>query len=344
MNNANTVHRVKYKWKIEHCSFYLANGIRDFNSPVFCGATERAYKWRLKFDFNDGNLDPDYEHYLGLFLQMDSTGITEPIFAKFKFVMLNDKIEVIQTHVSKICKFQRYGDGIGRDKWGEKHFFCGPDLLDDEILPNDTLTVICEILFSKGNNFIDDFEEPNSTKLQISKYTLSENFGSLFTNQNYSDVVLSVKGKKYHVHKYILAARSAVFDAMFKHNMIEKESSCIEITDMDEKVAEEMLRYIYTDKFNNAYELAEALFVAADKYDLRGLKLECEEILFKNLTVEDATKVLIMADMYAANELKSNTISFIVANSKEVVETATWNDMVVSHPKLFNEVFKTSLY
>lgn len=331
MNTTTTVHRVEYKWRIDHYSYYIAKE-NDFDSPIFSAATENKIKWRLEIGFA-------YTDSISLYLYADSIDKRRPIFAKYKLAILDDQQYTIHTcFCNQIRKF-KLGKCRGR---GFKNLI-ERRKLNDGIFPNDEFTVLCTIIFSEDDNFKDDFDQPIPTQLQspVNKFSLPENFLSLLENSEYSDVIVScVNGKEFRVHKNILASRSAVFDAMFKYNMKENESNYVEISDIDEKVLEQMLRYIYTDRCENIAEYAEGLFVAADKYDLEGLKLRCEQVLLKNLSVENAAAILIIADMHHAEKLKSDAINFIVRHSLEVANMPSWNGMMVSHPQLLNEVFK----
>jgi BTB/POZ domain-containing protein 9 len=53
---------------------------------------------------------------------------------------------------------------------------------------------------------------PNSPSGEVEHiHTLSAHIGALFLNDEYSDVVLTLDGHKFHAHKVILAARSDYF-------------------------------------------------------------------------------------------------------------------------------------
>ena len=66
-------------------------------------------------------------------------------------------------------------------------------------------------------------------------------------------------------HTNILAARSPVFRAMFKHDTAEARNKVVEMTDIEPEVAQEMLHYIYTGNIRDTGKEAE-LLAAADKY------------------------------------------------------------------------------
>lgn len=53
---------------------------------------------------------------------------------------------------------------------------------------------------------------PNSPNGDVEHIqTLSAHIGALFLNDEYSDVILTLDGHKFHAHKVILAARSDYF-------------------------------------------------------------------------------------------------------------------------------------
>ena len=65
----------------------------------------------------------------------------------------------------------------------------------------------------------------------------------------------------------------------------------------------EMLRYMYTGMANKLTELAAELLIAADKYELDGLRLLTEKDLIANLKPENAKLYFKMGRTYGANLL-----------------------------------------
>lgn len=182
------------------------------------------------------------------------------------------------------------------------------------LLPNDTLTILCEIRACRG--IINILGISISEQLRMPK-TQPDDFGALLESEEFSDVSIIVGGREFKVHKAILAARSPVFLAMFKHDMKEKHENMVEIPDIDERVMREVLRFIYAEKVERIQELANDLLAAAEKYSLIGLKIMCEEALCGKLTINNAADVLDLADMYNADCLKTQVIHFLVAHGKD---------------------------
>lgn len=47
------------------------------------------------------------------------------------------------------------------------------------------------------------------------------------------------------------------------------------------------------------------------QYELDRLKVQCEESLWSNLSVDHVSEVLVLADMHSAEQLKTASIEFI---------------------------------
>ena len=84
--------------------------------------------------------------------------------------------------------------------------------------------------------------------------------------------------------------------------------------------------------------LGEELWSAADKYDIQELKQICAKELGKNLTVENAVRLLVLSDLHPANELKDGAIRFINENAAAVTKTPSWSDLFNTHPNLIHEL------
>jgi speckle-type POZ protein len=65
---------------------------------------------------------------------------------------------------------------------------------------------------------------------------------NLLQSQVGADVTFTVCGESFATHKNILAARSPVFKAEFFGEMVEKNSKCVEIKDMDPQVFKAMCK------------------------------------------------------------------------------------------------------
>merc|ERR1712227_754571 len=328
------VQKFSYRWKIQNFSFCREEMGEAMKSSHFSTDNpNEKLKWCLRV--NPKGLDEESKEYLSLYLLLLAN--KSEVRAKFKFSILNAKGE--ETKAMESQKAYRFVQG---KDWGFKKFIRRDFLLDgaNGLLPEDKLTLFCEV--SVVADSVNISGQSNSVQFKVPECKLSDDLGCLFENSQFADAVLYCGGREFQCHKAILAARSQVFQAMFEHDMEEKKNSRVEVKDVEPEVMAELLRFIYTGKTAaNLDTMAADLLAAADKYALERLKVMCEEALCNGLTVENVCDVLILADLHSAEQLKAQAIEFInTRHVTDVMETAGWKQMVVSHPHLIAEAFK----
>ncbi|XP_065209103.1 speckle-type POZ protein-like isoform X2 [Planococcus citri] len=203
------------------------------------------------------------------------------------------------------------------------------------------LKVLCELTYVKSNDIVNVSSPYYSSTIGMSESRLSTDLEQLYIGDCFNDLTISVKGKNYAVHKAILATRSSVFNAMLRNDMQESQKNLINITDIEQETFEEMLHYIYTGKTKNLDELAFELLPIADKYDLKELRIMCENVVFKKLSTDNAVKILILADMHHAEELKKDTLQFIrdnYANCEDFKNADVLNNLTTSRAQLLKDM------
>ncbi|XP_065222725.1 speckle-type POZ protein-like [Planococcus citri] len=210
-------------------------------------------------------------------------------------------------------------------------------------LYEDKLTIHCQVSYTRYTDIVTTSTSLVSTPIKISESDHSLDFEKILNDEYFSDVTISVGDKNYPGHKAILSARSPVFNSMFRNDMQENNKSRIVIADIDQKTFQEMMRYIYTGKVENIEESAFELLPFADKYDLKELRIMCENVLCQKLSTDNVARILILADMHHAEDLKARTLRFIKVNHskcKDFKETEVWNVLTTSRPHLMNDLMK----
>lgn len=190
-----------------------------------------------------------------------------------QFYILIKHTKEIKKWNLKTCLFKQ-GDMCGRD------FIHLSSLMDSNLqllVPGD-ITIgfrleISNIIKQKScfrTTEVDDFEE-------------------IVNSQKFYDLtIISADGKRFYVHKGILASRSNVFKATFDE--MEKTQKFLVIEDFSYKVLLEMLRFIYCGKVNEINPSVSELMYAAEKYCIEDLKILCEETI-TNLKAEIQLKI-----------------------------------------------------
>ena len=130
-----------------------------------------------------------------------------------------------------------------------------------------------------------------------------------------------------YAHKAILASRSPVFATMFTNNMKESATNTVSLVDIEPDVLKDLLTYIYCGECPNIKTHAESLLYQAEKYELSHLKSLCEEQLSYDIQIENAVRILLLADRCNAKQLKRNSLLFIIEHGDQVRETEEWGEV-----------------
>src|SRR5436190_1839148 len=128
---------------------------------------------------------------------------------------------------------------------------------------------------------------------------------------------------------------------MFNCDLMESTSNKVEITDIRYDILKELLFFIETDRLstklkNDADALCE-LLIAADKYDVKDLKLICEQNLIMHTTKENVVEYLQIAHLYNGDILKSHAQRFIKF-SKDIKYTPEFISLMQKYPELLTQI------
>jgi len=163
-----------------------------------------------------------------------------------------------------------------------------------------------------------------------------------FERQEFCDFDIYCGDKNIRCHKMVLASRSPVFRAMLLNDMEESSTQKVEPKNFDYNTMNLVLRFLYKGHLENGplEKHTEAIFKAADYYEINDLKKICEKILIKKITISNMLEFLVLADMYKAPDLKSAAKSLIIANSRELLKMNKWKDKLKQSSHLVYEVLE----
>jgi speckle-type POZ protein len=119
---------------------------------------------------------------------------------------------------------------------------------------------------------------------------------------------------------------------------------------MQPAVFKALLHFIYTDSLpdlddfegDDKCEMHRHLLVAADRYAMDRLKIICQNILCKNLDVDNVATTLALADQHNCDKLKDVCVEFIASSDKmdDVVATQGYADLKRSCPSVLVDAFE----
>lgn len=156
--------------------------------------------------------------------------------------------------------------------------------------------------------------------------TLSNDLKGILQNGQDTDVVLNVQGKRIQAHKIILKARSPVFLAMFTHDMMEKKTNEVNIEEIDSKVFDTVLHFMYYGETNGPLSIESVLDVysTAIKYDIKDLRKICKKFVHQNLSVDWICDVIEFADLFHDQKIGQAASNYFKQNAQAVLQTGRW--------------------
>ncbi|KAG8175894.1 hypothetical protein JTE90_019315 [Oedothorax gibbosus] len=183
------------------------------------------------------------------------------------------------------------------DKFNEKIFMEG--LRDSKLKLEGTLT------FSGYELSTSVSVEPLALQQPSGNCAISElvkDFKAMYEDGRCSDVTFTIGDEKLPAHKAILAARSPVFAEMFEHRLHENITN-VTIEDIYTNTFKDFLLFLYTGGVGDSTcESLVSLYPVSKKYQVLSLQKFCVLSLSSVLTVDYASDVLLLADMYEDKE------------------------------------------
>jgi len=139
-----------------------------------------------------------------------------------------------------------------------------------------------------------------------------------FTGSSPANEAAAIKAKVFRVHRLVLAARSTVLMHMLIGSGMKETVSNGELVledDLEPKVVEWFLNYIYTDKIEEeAWEDDEAmchLLSLAHKYQMMSLQRMCLAKIVAKLSEDNASERLMMADHFQIPTLQEAVLDYM---------------------------------
>ncbi|KAM1738003.1 hypothetical protein ACFX11_013871 [Malus domestica] len=330
--------------------YSLAKGIGVGKHIASENFTVGGFQWAIYF-YPDGKNPEDNSAYVSVFIALASEGTD--VRALFELTLVdqgpNGKHKV-HSHFDRSLESGPYTLKYRGSMWGYKRFFRRTLLESSSFLKDDCLKINCTV-----GVVVSAIDSSRLHSIHVPDSDIGDHFGMLLENEEGSDVTFNVCGERFHAHKLVLAARSPLFEKEFFDGM-EEENHDVVVTDTDPNVFKALLHFIYTDNLIEDEELQDAsslcmsslsdrlaakLLAASDKYGLPRLRLMCESVLCKIMSVNSVAIILALADRYRAMDLKSVCLKFAAENLVAVMESDGFEYLKENCPLLQSELLKT---
>ncbi|XP_035227045.1 BTB/POZ domain-containing protein 9-like [Stegodyphus dumicola] len=151
---------------------------------------------------------------------------------------------------------------------------------------------------------------------------LSEHIGSLFWNEDYSDIVLLIEGQRIPSHKVILASRSEYFRALLYGGLRESQEAEVELKGTSLSAFKVLLKYIYTGHMTLASlkeEMVLDILGLAHQYGFVELETAISDYLKAILNIRNVCMIYDMASLFHLSSLADVCCSFVDRNALDII-------------------------
>lgn len=174
--------------------------------------------------------------------------------------------------------------------------------------------------------------------------TLERLVKDLCLNESKSDFKIICENEELPCHKFVLSARSDVFQAMFEGcESIEKSQGFVKIEDISVSTMKTFLTFMYQDVINSS-DIDANLLIAADKYNVKRLFNICLRHLDKTIDVENVMSIMIAAYLVNNDALLAKASNFVFNNRGKIKKCENWEQVKATHPEIFSKVMELAVF
>ena len=228
-------------------------------------------------------------------------------------------------------------DCIDDDSSGSAKLFLMKSFrVDDSVLLNGALIIDVAIQVVQINTV-------GKTALTLagappSRNPFGKNMLSLLHSGERADVAFRVQNTTIMAHKFILDVNAPTLGAMCDGYV---KTRPVQVCNISPEVFRHVLRYIYGGEAPNARDvlrIGKDLIIAAYRFGVMGLKREVERSMIESsLDISNCVDIAIFSDEHHLPLLKEHAISYLVARSRDVLNTEAARKLKES-PTLVHEI------
>lgn len=171
--------------------------------------------------------------------------------------------------------------------------------------------------------------------------TVSEDLVQMYEESTLCDIeVLCTVGRvqRFCAHRMVLAARSAVFKAMFRTDMREKRAGLVILEDVSSDAVKCMLDFAYKDACPHLDEACVLdTLQLANKYNIVGLQDICLDFMARHCRSDNIVPYIVACERYQLLEFRHSLLEALVDNPPALHECIHGHDLE-DHPDLMKQL------
>lgn len=168
----------------------------------------------------------------------------------------------------------------------------------------------------------------------VDREGLSDQIGSLWLRDDFSDINLVVDGYRMPGHKVILAARSEYFRALLYGGLRETHENEVRLLDVNSVAAfRHLLKYVYTGHLSlmdMKQDMVLEVLGLAHKYGFVDLEESISYYLRNTLSIKNVCLYYDASMLYGLSSLAKDCCSFIDRNALEVMNHESFHSLSAS--------------
>ncbi|KAJ4781572.1 BTB/POZ/MATH-domain protein [Rhynchospora pubera] len=298
------------------------------SSPTF---NVGGYNWALDF-YPHGSSSVEENDGIHASLKLRFLSQMEKIHVEYSFNVLDMRGNYLPVHTPLVRTFSSLPEDCSNWSYCK---FLSTDVLETHFCKDGLVVISVNIRVLSAASRISD-----------GSGGLCHDIKRLWSRGERFDVTFEVEGERISAHRFMLAARSPVFEAELYGPLTEAELTCIKINNMKAKVFRALLRFIYHDNYEHdefkvlLVEFIQDLFAASDRYALEKLKVQCQQSLYAALSVDTVMRTWSLAEEHNSPLLKEKCLEFVTSweNLIRLVGKQEYARVLLSFPSLMAEL------
>jgi len=175
-------------------------------------------------------------------------------------------------------------------------------------------------------------------QIQQPESSYADNLKELLYNDIESDVVFTFPEGMIPSHRFILAARSSFFKAMWLSGLREANDKIVDMSQVSYNTFKAILEFVYTgDVKEITSDIAVDLLVYSCVYDLGGLTMIMESVVGFSTDIDNAACLFELCYTYNCERLLDALYFFIMNNWKSVKRTDAWSGLDLKYKNVLLE-------
>ncbi|XP_047078770.1 BTB/POZ and MATH domain-containing protein 1-like [Lolium rigidum] len=334
----DVVHAGEHLFKVVGHSLFKDSDDSLTSEPFSVG----GYEWALVY-FPNGDTRIADGQFISIFLKLLSAS-KDGVTASYGFSLQDPASpttgEKYKCKSNTSMKFSSSNSGFGGSKFVSKSDLAASGCLNDDCLVIKGTMEIVTTKLIQGREHDDD-----DNCVVVPPSDVSEHLQDLLGSNLKADMTVKIGWlKRFQVHGCVLAAHSPVFSTL-----VETKQKSIRIEDIDAKVFEILLHYLYNDSLPDfmketteyAINMTQHLLIVANRYAIERLNLMCQSKLSKVIDVNTMGATLAFAEEHSCQQLKACCLEYMVRDGdrlQAIMRTEGFRQLKQNHPHVVSNI------